>query len=82
MKKFFLALLLPLILAGSFVTVSEIVFPQQAEAARFGGGRSFGGRPAFQRPAQQPARTPGQQQNRNRNPGAVSYTHRTLTTKG
>jgi predicted lipid-binding transport protein (Tim44 family) len=54
MKKFFLFLLLPLLLAGSFVAVNEILM-DSAEAARFGGGRSFGGS-AFSRSAPAPVR--------------------------
>jgi predicted lipid-binding transport protein (Tim44 family) len=53
MKKFLLFLLLPLLLAGSFVAVNEIL-PTNAEAARFGGGRSFGGG-FFNRSAPAPA---------------------------
>ncbi|MDR2825617.1 MAG: TIM44-like domain-containing protein [Deltaproteobacteria bacterium] len=53
MKKFFLLLLLPLLLTASFVTVNEILL-DSAEAARFGGGRSFGGS-AFSRSAPAPA---------------------------
>lgn len=53
MKKFLLLAVLPLLLSTSVLTVSEIVFtPQQAEAARFGGGRSFGTRPPVQQPRQ------------------------------
>ena len=60
MKRFALLLFLPLLLAGSFVAVNEACL-SEAQAARFGGGRSFGGKPAFQRsaPAQAPTKQPG-----------------------
>jgi predicted lipid-binding transport protein (Tim44 family) len=63
MKKFLLLLFFPLLLAGSFVAVNEFL-PDSAEAARFGGGRSFGGG-AFSRSAPAPLR---QQSLPNRNP--------------
>ncbi|MDR1243195.1 MAG: 39S ribosomal protein L45 [Deltaproteobacteria bacterium] len=57
MKKFLLLLFFPLLLAGSFVAVNEFL-PDSAEAARFGGGRSFGGG-SFNRSAPAPLRQPG-----------------------
>jgi predicted lipid-binding transport protein (Tim44 family) len=54
MKKSILCLFLSLFLAGG-----QALLPPGAEAARFGGGRSFGGSPSFSRPAP-PMRMPAQ----------------------
>lgn len=51
MKKTLLLLILPLLLGG--VTFVLLETPQ-AEGARLGGGRSFGGGPSFSRPVQPP----------------------------
>ncbi|MDR2893650.1 MAG: TIM44-like domain-containing protein [Deltaproteobacteria bacterium] len=59
MKKFLLVLFLPLLLTASFVAVNEVCL-SEAQAARFGGGRSFGGKSSFQRRA--PAQTQNRQQ--------------------
>lgn len=43
------------ILAAFFLAFAMLSLPDDADAARMGGGRSFGSRPQMSRPAQQPA---------------------------
>ena len=55
MKKFFLFIFLPFLLAGSFTLCCDFTV-NQAEAARFGGGRSFGGNRSYRQPTPAPSR--------------------------
>lgn len=55
MKKFLLFIFLPFLLAGSFTLCGDFMV-DQAEAARFGGGRSFGGNRSYRQPTQAPSR--------------------------
>lgn len=66
MKKIIAFLLLPLFILNMSVAA---LAPLDAEAARFGGGRSFGGRPLFNRSVPAPTRQPAAptQQNRTAN---------------
>lgn len=57
MKKFALVFILPFMLGGAFEIIPALPdLSAQAEAARLGGGRSFGGSPGFSRSAPAPAR--------------------------
>lgn len=66
MKKLCLIFILPFMLGGAFEIIPALPdLSAQAEAARLGGGRSFGSRPSLNRsaPAPAPARQGMQQQN-------------------
>lgn len=65
MKKIALIFILPFLLGGAFEIIPTLPdLSSSAEAARLGGGRSFGSRPSFNRsaPAPSPARQGMQQQ--------------------
>ncbi|MDR2050652.1 MAG: 39S ribosomal protein L45 [Deltaproteobacteria bacterium] len=72
MKKIILFLLLPLLFAGTQIVPPE---PPAAEAARLGGGRSFGGGSGFGRSAPAP-RNNALRQSQSQTPGAAALSPR------
>lgn len=62
MKKFALIIILPFLLGGALEIAPALPdISSQAEAARLGGGRSFGSKPSFNRSAPAPSRQGAQQ---------------------